>query len=72
MENGIQHRHRAANEPKNDQFRVVRQWLNIIFMVGAIVGVAVYLLQTPQTLGIIIILAAMIFKLVECALRFIK
>lgn len=50
----------------------MRQWLNIIFMVGAVVGVAVYLLHTPQTLGIIIILAAMIFKIIECALRFIK
>lgn len=68
----IERRHRGEQEPQNDHFRTTRQWLNIIFMVGAVVGVAVYLLHTPQTLGIIIILAAMVFKIIECALRFIK
>ncbi len=69
----VQHRHRRdEKEQHNEQFRQLRQWLNIIFMIGAVVGVAVYLLHTPQTLGIIIILAAMVFKIVECALRFIK
>lgn len=69
----MQHRHRRdEKEQRNEQFRQLRQWLNIIFMIGAVVGVAVYLLHTPQTLGIIIILAAMVFKIVECALRFIK
>ena len=58
--------------PKEDHFRHVRQWLNIIFMLGAIVGVLTYLFHTPQTLGIIIILASMVFKIIECALRFIK
>lgn len=68
----IERRHRGEQKPQNDHFRTTRQWLNIIFMVGAVVGVAVYLLHTPQTLGIIIILAAMVFKIIECALRFIK
>lgn len=60
------------SEERPERFKALRQWLNIIFMVGAVVGVAVYLLHTPQTLGIIIILAAMVFKIIECALRFIK
>lgn len=68
----IERRHRGEENSKPDQFRNIRQWLNIIFMVGAVVGVAFYLLHTPQTLGIIIILSAMVFKIVECALRFIK
>ena len=68
----IERRHRGGQKPQTDHFRTTRQWLNIIFMVGAVVGVAVYLLHTPQTLGIIIILAAMVFKIIECALRFIK
>lgn len=72
MDNGLQTRHRQGAEPKKDQFRTARQWLNIIFMVGAIVGVLLYLLHTPQTLGIIVILSAMVFKIIECALRFIK
>lgn len=68
----IERRHRGEEESKPDHFRNVRQWLNIIFMIGAITGVAFYLLYTPHTLGIIIILSAMVFKIVECALRFIK
>lgn len=73
MDYGIQRRHRGEEEKtKNDQFKQTRQWLNIIFMLGAIAGVLVYLFHTPQTLGIIIILAAMVFKIAECALRFIK
>jgi len=55
-----------------DHFRSTRQWLNIIFMVGAVVGVLLYLFRTPQTIGVIVILASMVFKLIECALRFIK
>lgn len=73
MDYGIQRRHRGEEEEnKGGQFKQTRQWLNIIFMVGAIVGVLLYLLHTPQTLGIIVILAAMVFKIIECGLRFIK
>lgn len=73
MVNGIERRHRGeAEEKKKGQFAETRQWLNIIFMAGAIVGVLLYLFHTPQTLGIIVILGAMVFKIVECALRFIK
>lgn len=73
MDYGIRRLHRGEEEkPKKDQFRQTRQWLNIIFMVGAIVGVLLYLFHTPQTFGIIIILVAMVFKIIECGLRFIK
>lgn len=73
MDYGIQRRHRGEDEEtKGGQFKQTRQWLNIIFMIGAIVGVLLYVFHTPQTLGIIVILAAMVFKIVECALRFIK
>lgn len=65
------HHHRNADSA-NDRFRAIRQWLNIVFMLGAVAGVLVYIFHTPQTLGIIIILIAMVFKLIECALRFIK
>lgn len=68
-----QHSYKGNQQAKPvDQFRNTRQWLNIIFMVGAVVGVLFYLLHTPQTLGIIIILVSMVFKIIECALRFIK
>lgn len=73
MENRfIESRHRGETETKKDQFRNVRQILNIIFMIGAVIGVLLYLFHTPQTLGIIVILGAMVFKIIECALRFIK
>lgn len=70
--NYMERRHRKDKQPANDHFRSARQWLNIIFMLGAIVGVLLYLFHSPQTLGIIVILAAMVFKIIECALRFIK
>ncbi|MGN1253127.1 MAG: hypothetical protein ACI4T9_00960 [Prevotella sp.] len=63
---------REEQKPVNDHFRSTRQWLNIIFMVGAVIGVLLYVFHTPQTVGIIVILVSMIFKIIECALRFIK
>lgn len=64
--------HRKEEQAANDHFRTTRQWLNLIFMIGGIVGVVLYLYLTPQTVGIIVILASMVVKFIECALRFIK
>lgn len=49
----------------------LRQWLNIIFMVGALVGVGIYFFG-PQQTGIYVILGAMVFKIIECALRMFR
>ena len=68
----LQRRHRGEDNNNEDRFRTVRQWLNIIFMTGAIAGVAVYLTQNNHTSGIVIILVAMSFKIIECILRFIR
>ena len=68
----LQRRHRGEDNEKEDRFRATRQWFNIIFMIGAIAGVIVYLTQPHQTLGTIIVLVAMFFKIIECALRFIR
>lgn len=57
---------------EDDRFFGVRNALNIIFMIGAIVGVVVYLTTSSTTAGIIIIMASMVFKVIECCLRFIK
>lgn len=62
-------RHRRVQE---DRFLPIRQWLNGIFMLGAAAGVAVYFLADETTVGTIIILVAMVFKIVECVLRFIR
>lgn len=58
------HRHKRAD----DQYFRLRNLLNIIFMLGAIAGVAVYM-TADRTAGTIVILVAMLFKIVECVFR---
>ena len=59
------HRRRPLRENKN-KVSALRQWLNIIFMVGAVIGVIFYFALTDQTIGI---LSSMVFKFAEAALR---
>lgn len=54
----------------DDRFFKARNILNIIFMVGAVVGLIVFF-TVSHFIGTIIILASMVFKIVECILRFI-
>ena len=49
----------------------IRNLLNIIFMLGAIIGV-IYYLTKDRTVGTYIILIAMCFKIAESSLRRIK
>ena len=67
---GIRHRHRYEDEPQ-DKYRMLRQWLNILFIIGAIVGVAVFYKYDSEK-GTIVIIAAMVLKFIECALRLMK
>lgn len=60
----LERRHRRAD----DQYFRLRNLLNIIFMLGAIVGVVVYMLS-DRTAGTVVILVAMLFKIVECVFR---
>lgn len=64
--------HRMHRQERKDRFLYIRQWLNIIFMLGAVIGVIVYFLADLTTTGTIIILVAMVFKITECILRFIR
>lgn len=48
--------------------KVIRNWLNIIFMLGAIVGLCFYFFISRET-GIYIILCAMVVKFCESSLR---
>jgi Na+/H+ antiporter NhaD/arsenite permease-like protein len=50
--------------------RVLRNWLNFIFIIGALVGMLIYVKYSRET-GIYIILASMIVKFTESALRMI-
>lgn len=65
------HRRRPLIENKN-KVPALRQWLNIIFMVGAVIGVILYFALADQTIGIIIILISMVFKFTEAALRLFR
>ena len=56
---------------KDDRYIVLRNILNIIFMVGAVAGLIVYF-KVSQDTGTIIILISMVFKIVECVFRFMK
>ena len=63
---------RRNKRETEDRFLPIRPWLNIIFMLGALVGVIVYFLTDNTTTGTIIILVSMVFKMVESVLRFIR
>ena len=65
------HRRRPLRENKNN-VSALRQWLNIIFMVRAVIGVILYFALADQTVGIIIILISMVFKFTEAALRLFR
>ncbi len=62
---------RNRREANTDRYIVLRNILNIIFMVGAVIGVIIYFKGSHDT-GTIIILVSMVFKIVECVFRFIK
>ncbi len=65
-------RHRQL-EPFRDQgptFKL-RQWLNVIFMIGAIVGIIVSFYQSRE-LGIYIFIGAAALKFIELTLRMLK
>lgn len=49
----------------------IRNWLNIIFMIMAVIGV-IYYLTKDRTVGTYIILISMCFKIAESSLRMIK
>lgn len=58
---------------KDDRHSVIfkiRTILNIVFMAGALAGIIVYMLQSHEIGGAIII-GAMVFKFTECILRLI-
>ena len=51
--------------------QVIRNWLNIIFMLGAVVGLIFYFTHHQET-GKYIILISMVVKFAEAALRMFK
>ena len=70
MENETISRHRRPEEEKDRYFKL-RNILNILFMLGAVTGMLVYYFSAQAT-GTIIVLTAILFKVAECCLRFIR
>lgn len=62
---------REHNNPSADWMLKLRNILNIIFMLGAVVGV-IYYISADKYTGTLIILGAMAFKIAESALRFLR
>ncbi len=62
---------RKHSKPDNGILFMLRNILNIIFMIGAVAGVICYLYADKQT-GIIIIMCAMVVKFAESAIRFLN
>ncbi|MBQ8711710.1 MAG: hypothetical protein IJ551_02625 [Prevotella sp.] len=53
------------------RLRVLRQWLNLFFIIGAIVGMIWYLKADHDT-AIYIMIGAVVFKFIELTLRIAK
>ncbi|MCD8292100.1 MAG: hypothetical protein LUC91_11460 [Prevotella sp.] len=64
-------RRRRNEEEKPVRFLLLRNILNTVFILGAIVGVLLYVYKNEQV-GTIVILGSMMFKIVECVFRFMK
>lgn len=62
------HRRPLHQQKERDKYFILRNILNIIFMVGAIAGCLIFYYSDHLT-GSIVIMGAMAFKFVECALR---
>lgn len=74
VDEAMQNRPRRHNlEPFRDssRTRVLRFWLNVIFLVGAIAGLIVYFYADHDTAKWIL-LVALVFKFVELFLRIFK
>lgn len=63
--------HHHRREDNGDKFFKIRNILNLIFILGAVVGMIFYFFFGKET-GIVIILVSMAFKFFECIFRFIK
>ena len=50
------------------KIKVVRNWLNFLFIIGAIVGLIMYYKVSRET-GIYVIMGSMMIKFTESALR---
>ncbi|MGN1375449.1 MAG: hypothetical protein ACI4V5_02725 [Prevotella sp.] len=71
IENETNNIQRPVHRNKSGKYMTLRNILNMIFMIGAIVGIIIFYAYSSQ-IGTIVILTSMVFKFVECIFRFIK
>lgn len=71
MEASERRSHHTRPQDGHGRYFVVRQILNLLFMVIALVGVGLYLWWNEMG-GIIIVIIGMAFKMAECVLRYLK
>ncbi len=63
---------RGEDQEKQKPRRLLlRNILNTVFMIGAVVGVVIYF-KHDEYLGTVVILVAMMIKMSECVFRFMK
>ncbi|WP_104369064.1 hypothetical protein [Prevotella sp. MGM1] len=68
--NNIGNRERH-HRPQKNMILIIRNALNIIFMLTAIVGIIIYMSSDKET-GMYIMLAAIPFKITESAIRLLR
>ena len=61
-------RHHRRPQKERGKFFVIRQILNVMFMIGAVIG-CVFYVKFDERMGAILIIIAMAFKMAECVLR---
>lgn len=61
---------RRDEESLRKKYYIIRNVLNTIFLIGAIVGMLLYFFYSEQV-GTFVILGSMIFKMAECCFRFL-
>lgn len=64
-------RRRTERITPQGKYTRLRNILNIIFMLGAIIGLIIYF-NSDKTIGAYVILAAIGVKLVECCIRLLN
>ena len=64
-------RHHLKPFRDNGPTFVLRQWLNILFIIGAIAGIVVLHVHSRE-LGIYIFISASVLKFIEISLRLLK
>lgn len=65
----VRPKHRMERIDTRDSLFKLRNILNICFMVLAIIGVCMYLFTMQKNIAIIVILAGVVIKFIEVALR---